>query len=242
MTGAAGDGGVDEINVDEPPERRGEAVKTPRQRQAEHEVFIGTPEQGSESRSSRLRQVQAQLEVQGVFSVPVGRPLINAPWISTQGGTTYGVAPEVWRQMQQQYVHQQPVRLQPDPLMMFLQQQSQQNAFMMQQMMQMTTAGIERSWRGERGCAGGPSGGPPAGVNSFGGISSSSPGGGAGSSTSFPAEGKMPFNVNLPVCAWREWNTKYKELVGFRQWLDQFSHWLNLIDTRFPGSWRLYFA
>ena len=34
----------------------------------------------------------------------------------------------------------------------------------------------------------------------------------------------MPFNVNLPVCAWREWNTRYKELVGFkRQWLDQFS-------------------
>ena len=56
--------------------------------------------------------------------------------------------------------------------------------------------------------------------------------GGGGSSTSFPAEGKMPFNVNLPVCAWREWNTRYKELVGFRQWLDQFSHWLNLIDTR----------
>ena len=48
----------------------------------------------------------------------------------------------------------------------------------------------------------------------------------------------MPFNVNLPVCAWREWNTRYKELVGFRQWLDQFSHWLNLIDTRFPGELR----
>ena len=53
---------------------------------------------------------------------------------------------------------------------------------------------------------------------SFRGISSSSPGEG-GSSTSFPAKGKMPFNVNLPVCAWREWNTRYKELVGFRQWI-----------------------
>ena len=42
----------------------------------------------------------------------------------------------------------------------------------------------------------------------------------------------MPFNVTLPVCAWREWNTRYKELVRFRQWLDQFSRWLNLIDTR----------
>ena len=42
----------------------------------------------------------------------------------------------------------------------------------------------------------------------------------------------MPFNVNLLVCAWREWNTRYKELVGFRQWLDQFSHWLNLTEQR----------
>ena len=48
----------------------------------------------------------------------------------------------------------------------------------------------------------------------------------------------MPFNVTLPVCAWREWSTRYKELVGFRQWLDAFSHWLNLIDTRFPGEMR----
>ena len=89
---------------------------------------------------------------------------------------------------------------------------------------------------GKGGASGGPSGGgPPAGA-SFG-VSSSSPGGG-GSSTSFPAEGKMPFNVNLPVCAWREWNTRHKELVGFRQWLDQFSLWLNLIDTRFSGELR----
>ena len=26
--------------------------------------------------------------------------------------------------------------------------------------------------------------------------------------------------------------------MGFRQWLDAFSHWLNLIDTRFPGEMR----
>ena len=89
-----------------------------------------------------------------------------------------------------------------------------------------------RPQEGKGGVLGGPSGGsPPAGA-SFGGVASSGHGGG-GSSTSFPAEGKMAFNVNLPVCAWREWNTRYKELVGFRQWLDQFSHWLNLIDTRF---------
>ena len=43
---------------------------------------------------------------------------------------------------QQQHVPQQPVRLQPDPLMMFLQQQSQQNA-MMKQMVQMTTAEVQ---------------------------------------------------------------------------------------------------
>ena len=46
--------------------------------------------------------------------VAVGSPLINAPWISTQGGTTYGVTSEVWQQMQQQHVSQQPVRLQSD--------------------------------------------------------------------------------------------------------------------------------
>ena len=185
---------------------------------------MGTPERGPEPRSSRVRQVHSPSEVQGMpsmpsmpvgmrgsSSVPVGSPLINAPWISTQGGTTFGVTPEVWQQMQQHSIPQQPVRPQPDPLMMFMQQQSQQNALMMQQMMQMTTAvvqalnGLNAPGGGKGGVSGGPSGGgPPAGA-SFGGVSSSSPGGG-GSSTSFPAEGKMPFNVNLPVCAWREWN------------------------------------
>ena len=124
-------------------------MKTPRKRQAEREVFIGTPERDPEPRSSRVRQVRSPSELQGMPSMPsmpvgmrgsssvrVGSALINAPWISTQGGTTYGVTPEVWQQMQQQHVPQQPVRPQPDPLMMFLQQQSQQNALMMQQMMQ----------------------------------------------------------------------------------------------------------
>ena len=108
---------VEEVNVDEPPERRDEAGKTPRKRQAEREVFIGTPERDLGTRSSRLRQVHAPTEVQGAASasvpvsaqgcspVPVGNPLINAPWISTQGGTTYSVTPEGWRQMQQQHVH-----------------------------------------------------------------------------------------------------------------------------------------
>ena len=227
---------VEEINVDVPPERREDGVRTPRKRQAEQEVFIGTPERGPEPRSSRVRQVHSPSEVQGMpsmpsmpvgmrgsSSVPVGSRLINAPWISTQGGTTFGVTSEVWQQMQQQSVPQQPVRPQPDPLMMFMQQQSQQNALMMQQMMQMTTAVVQAlnglsagapPGGGKGGVSGGPSGGgPPAGA-SFGGVSSSGHGGG-GSSTSFPAEGKMPFNVNLPVCAWREWNTRYKELVGF---------------------------
>ena len=150
-------------------------MRTPRKRQAEQEVFIGTPERGPEPRSSRVRQVHSPSEGQGMpsmpsmpvgmrgsSSVPVGSPLINAPWISTQGGTAFGVTPEVWQQMQQHSVPQQPVRPQPDPLMMFMQQQSQQNALMMQQMMQMTiyggSSGIE--WiecrcaprRGERGC------------------------------------------------------------------------------------------
>ena len=51
--------------------RLGGEVKTPRKRQAEREVFIGTPERGSETRSSRVRQVYAPSEVQGVPSVPV---------------------------------------------------------------------------------------------------------------------------------------------------------------------------
>ena len=177
--------------------------------------FIGTPKRDPEPSSSGMRQVQARSEVQGMpsmpsmpggmrgsSSVPVGSPLINAPWISTQGGTTFDVTPEVWQQMQQHSIPQQPVRPQPDPLMMFMQQQSQQNALMIQQMMQMTTEVVQAlnglsagapPGRGKGGVSGGPSGGgPPAGA-SFGGVSSSSPGGG-GSSTSFPAEGKMPFN------------------------------------------------
>ena len=106
-------------------------MRTPRKRQAEREVFIGTPERDPEPRSSRVRQVHSFSEVQGMpsmpsmpvgmrgsSSVPVGSPLINAPWISTQGGTTFGVTPEVWQwqQMQQQSIPQQPVRPQPDPL------------------------------------------------------------------------------------------------------------------------------
>ena len=114
--------------------------------------------------------------------------------------------------------------------MTFLAQQSQQNAFMMQQMMQMTTAVVQAlnglsagvPPGGATGGPGGPGGGGPPGGGgcggSVGGVSSSIPhGGGGGSSsgsTSFPAERKMPFNVTLPVCAWREWNTRYKELVG----------------------------
>ena len=46
---------VEEINVDVPPERREDGVRTPRKRQAEQEVFIGTPERGPEPRSSRVR-------------------------------------------------------------------------------------------------------------------------------------------------------------------------------------------
>ena len=86
---------VEEINVDVPPERREDGLKTPRKRQAEREVFIGgTPERDPEPRSSRVRQVHAPSEVQGMPSmpsmpvgmrgspsVPVGSPLINAPWI-----------------------------------------------------------------------------------------------------------------------------------------------------------------
>ena len=100
---------VEEINVDVPPERREDGVRTPRKRQAEQEVFIGTPERGPEPRSSRVRQVHSPSEVQGmpsmlvgmrgISSVPVGSPLMNAPWISTQGGTTFGVTPEVWQQI-----------------------------------------------------------------------------------------------------------------------------------------------
>ena len=52
---------VEEINVDVPPERREDGVRTPRKRQAEQEVFIGTPERGPEPRSSRVRQVHSPL-------------------------------------------------------------------------------------------------------------------------------------------------------------------------------------
>ena len=59
---------------------------------------------------------------------------------------------------------------------------------------------------------------------------------GGGGPAPFPAEGKIPFNVQLLVCPHREWSTRYRGLVGFRQWLDAFTHWLNLIDVRFPGE------
>ena len=43
----------------------------------------------------------------------------------------------------------------------------------------------------------------------------------------------MPFNVQLPVCPYKEWTNRY---VGFRQWLDAFTHWPNLTDARFPAE------
>ena len=79
---------VEEINVDEAPGRRDEAVKTPRKRHAENEVFIGTPERCP---TSRVRQMNNPAETSVRFSLPVGSPLMNAPRLSTQGGTTLGV-------------------------------------------------------------------------------------------------------------------------------------------------------
>ena len=47
----------------------------------------------------------------------------------------------------------------------------------------------------------------------------------------------MPFNVTLPVCAWREWHARYKELVaGFWQWLDAFSHSQLLAGSAFSRN------
>ena len=63
---------VEEINVDVPPERREDGMRTPRKRQAEREVFIGTPERDPEPKSSRVREVHAPSEVQGMPSMPVG--------------------------------------------------------------------------------------------------------------------------------------------------------------------------
>ena len=61
---------VEESNVDVPPERQEDGMRTPRKRQAEREVFIGTPERDPEPRSSRVRQVHAGSEVQGMPSMP----------------------------------------------------------------------------------------------------------------------------------------------------------------------------
>ena len=76
---------VEEINVDEAPGRRDDAVRTPRKRQAETEVFIGTPERCP---TSRVRQMNNPADATVRPSLPVGSPLMNAPWLSTQGGTT----------------------------------------------------------------------------------------------------------------------------------------------------------
>ena len=69
--------------MDVPPERREDGVRTPRKRQAEQEVFIGTPERGPEPRSSRVRQVHSPSEVQGMPSMP-SMPLgmLSASWKS----------------------------------------------------------------------------------------------------------------------------------------------------------------
>ena len=66
---------VEEINVDEAPGRRDDAVRTPspRKRQAETEVFIGTPERCP---TSRVRQMNNPADASVRPSLPVGSPLM----------------------------------------------------------------------------------------------------------------------------------------------------------------------
>ena len=49
----------------------------------------------------------------------------------------------------------------------------------------------------------------------------------------------MPFNVTLPVCAWREWHARYRELAGFWQWVDAFSHAQVLAGSAFSRNMSL---
>lgn len=63
-------------------------------------------------------------------------------------------------------------------------------------------------------------------------------GSGRSSETSFLAEGKDAFQPVAGVSVCKKWTTRCKELVGFWQWLDAFTHWLKLIDVRFPGDSR----
>ena len=114
------------------------------------------------------------------------------------------------RTFHQCYVHQQPDRPQRDPLM-FLQQQSQHNAMMMQQMVQMTTAVVAFNEKGK-------------GVSRW-------------------SEWWWPWRREFNVVSGRGSDAAQRELAGvclervehtvqgacgFGQWLDQFSHWLNL--------------
>lgn len=71
---------------------------------------------------------------------------------------------------------------------------------------------------------------------------SSSHGGSGGaassSSSSFPAEGKMPFGVEIPKVPFKEWKSRHAEILGWHTWLELFLSWLNLISDSYPSECR----
>ena len=50
---------------------------------------------------------------------------------------------------------------------------------------------------------------------------------------SFPADGKPPFGVNLPVADYKSWHSRLQELLGYRTWFESFLSWINLISERY---------
>ena len=137
-----------------PPEGQEDGARTPRKRQAEQKVFLGTPERGSEPRSSRVRQVRSSSEGQGMPSMP-SMPLMP---VGMRGSSSVPVGSLAADAAAECFL----TNLFDDPLIMFMQQQSQQNVLMMQQMMQMTTVVVQALKGlsagappgGERGCLG----------------------------------------------------------------------------------------
>lgn len=108
-------------------------------------------------------------------------------------------------------------------LVMMLQAQMQAQQQQNQQMFQLMS---ERLARVEKSAQSSSSHGGP------GGAASSS------SSSSFPAEGKMPFGVEIPKVPFKEWKSRHAEILGWHSWLELFLSWLNLISDNYPVECR----
>ena len=131
-------------------------------------------------------------------------------------------------------------------LQMMQQQMQQQNAMMQQQTQNQTSLinslmnRLQVLEAGSQNTTGStaPTGNAQGMTSQFGSQAGPTASSTSGGSTQFPAEGKLPFGVEIPKANWNSWRTRHQEILGWHGWVEQFLHWLNLISEVYPKECR----